>query len=50
MWRIVEGERIGGDTQGGSVGLRGGGIIVGTAFSPHVFKLRVGRSGSEGLT
>ena len=39
---IVEGEQIGGDGEGGSVALDDGDvIIVGTAFSPFVFKVRL---------
>ena len=39
---IVEGEQVGGEGQGGTAPLRDGDvIIVGTAFSPFVFKVRV---------
>ena len=39
---IVEGQEVGGDGQGGTVPLKDGDvIIVGTAFSPFVFKVRV---------
>ena len=39
---IVEGHQVGGDGQGGSVSLKDGDvIIVGTSFSPFVFKVRV---------
>ena len=39
---IVEGQQVGGQGQGGTVPLKDGDvIIVGTAFSPFVFKVRV---------
>jgi pSer/pThr/pTyr-binding forkhead associated (FHA) protein len=39
---IVEGEQVGGQGQGGTVPLKDGDvIIVGTAFSPFVFKVRL---------
>ena len=39
---LVEGQEVGGQGQGGSVPLKDGDvIIVGTAFSPFVFKVRV---------
>ena len=39
---IVEGQQVGGQGQGGTVLLKDGDvIIVGTAFSPFVFKVRV---------
>ena len=40
---IVEGQLVGGEGEGGTVPLNDGDvIIVGTAFSPFVFKVRVG--------
>ena len=39
---IVEGQAVGGDGRGGTVPLKDGDvIIVGTAYSPFVFKVRV---------
>ncbi len=38
---IVEGEVVGGDTGGGTIALHDGDVIVvGTAYSPYVFKFR----------
>lgn len=40
---IVEGRTVGGNTQGGTLSLHDGDvIIVGTSHSPYVFKFRVG--------
>jgi len=40
---IVEGQAVGGDTQGGTCSLHDGDvIIVGTSHSPYVFKFRAG--------